>query len=169
MGFPGGSVVKNLSANAGDTDLIPGLGKIPWRRKWQHTQYSCVEIPWTEEPGRLQSRGWQSRTWQRLKDYKPWLLLSRLCVLNFTDIFTPIILRYFQNSIPRQMREIITYLKWKLPPQTKSTYKYEYTGIRAKPNLFTQLKSIFPDCRWMLSLHSLKYEVRCRSAISLQY
>ena len=33
--FPGGSVVKNLSANAGDTGLIPGLGRFPWRRKWQ--------------------------------------------------------------------------------------------------------------------------------------
>ena len=29
-GFPGGPVVKNPSVNAGDTDLIPGLGtKIP--------------------------------------------------------------------------------------------------------------------------------------------
>ena len=31
-GFPGGSVVKNLPANAGDTgnvDLIPGLGRFP--------------------------------------------------------------------------------------------------------------------------------------------
>ena len=26
-GFPGGSVVKNLSANAGDTGSIPGLGR----------------------------------------------------------------------------------------------------------------------------------------------
>ena len=25
MGFPGSSVAKNLPANAGDTDLIPGL------------------------------------------------------------------------------------------------------------------------------------------------
>ena len=31
------------------------VGKIPRRSKWQHTQYSCWEIPWTEEPGRLQS------------------------------------------------------------------------------------------------------------------
>ena len=36
-GFPGGSVVKNLPANAGDTGSIPGSGKIPWRRKWQPT------------------------------------------------------------------------------------------------------------------------------------
>ena len=40
MGFPGSSAVKNLPANAGDagdTGLIPGLGKIPWRRKWKPT------------------------------------------------------------------------------------------------------------------------------------
>ena len=31
-GFPGGSVVKNLPANAGDTGLIPGPGRshMPW-------------------------------------------------------------------------------------------------------------------------------------------
>ena len=28
-GFPGGSVVKNASANAGDVGLIPGLGRSP--------------------------------------------------------------------------------------------------------------------------------------------
>ena len=28
-GFPGGSVVKNPPANAGDTDLNPGLGQSP--------------------------------------------------------------------------------------------------------------------------------------------
>ena len=32
-GFPCGSVVKNLPANAGDAGL--NLGKITWRRKWQ--------------------------------------------------------------------------------------------------------------------------------------
>ena len=33
-------MVKNLPANAGDVreqGSIPGLGKIPWRRKWQPT------------------------------------------------------------------------------------------------------------------------------------
>ena len=37
----------------------PWVGKIPGRSKWQPTQYSCWEIPWTEEPGRLQSMGSQ--------------------------------------------------------------------------------------------------------------
>ena len=34
LGFPGGSVVKNLPANSGDD---PWVGKVPWRRKWQPT------------------------------------------------------------------------------------------------------------------------------------
>ena len=29
MGFPGGSVIKNPPANAGDMGLIPGLGRSP--------------------------------------------------------------------------------------------------------------------------------------------
>ena len=31
-GFPGGSVVKNLPANAGYTGSIPGLGRFPGER-----------------------------------------------------------------------------------------------------------------------------------------
>ena len=57
MGFPGGSVVKNPPANAGDVGSILGLGKIPWKRKWQpspvllprksHGQRSLVGFsPW---------------------------------------------------------------------------------------------------------------------------
>ena len=37
MGFPGGSVVKNSPANAGDTGSIPGLGKSPGEGAWQPT------------------------------------------------------------------------------------------------------------------------------------
>ena len=51
-GFPGGSVVKNLPTNAGgtgDADLTPWVGKIPWRRKWQPLQYSCLENPMDRE------------------------------------------------------------------------------------------------------------------------
>ena len=36
MGVPGGTVVKNPPANAGD-GFDPWVGKIPWRRKWQPT------------------------------------------------------------------------------------------------------------------------------------
>ena len=33
LGFPSGSVVKNLPANAGAAGSIPGSGRFPWRKK----------------------------------------------------------------------------------------------------------------------------------------
>ena len=55
LALPGGSVVKNLPANAGDIGSIPGSG-ISWRRTWQPSTLAW-EIPWTEEPGGFQSVG----------------------------------------------------------------------------------------------------------------
>ena len=37
MGFLGGLAVKNQPVNAGDVGSIPGVRKIPWRKKWQPT------------------------------------------------------------------------------------------------------------------------------------
>ena len=33
QGFPGGPDSKESACNAGDPGWIPGLGRIPWRRK----------------------------------------------------------------------------------------------------------------------------------------
>ena len=44
-GFPGGSVVKNLPANAGDMSSIPGLGRSPGERIGNPLQYSCLANP----------------------------------------------------------------------------------------------------------------------------
>ena len=44
-GFPGGSVIKNLAANTGDTGLIPGLGRSPGEGNGNPLQYSCLENP----------------------------------------------------------------------------------------------------------------------------
>ena len=44
--FPGGSVVKNLPANVGDTEdvgLIPALGRTPGVRNGNPLQYFCLE------------------------------------------------------------------------------------------------------------------------------
>ena len=45
MDFPGGSVVKNPPVNAGDTGLIPGLGKSPGVGNGNPLQYSCLRNP----------------------------------------------------------------------------------------------------------------------------
>ena len=51
MGFLGGSLVKNLPDNAGDSgDWVQSFGrKIPWRRKWEPTPVSL--------PGKPMDRG----------------------------------------------------------------------------------------------------------------
>ena len=43
--FPGGSVVKNLLANAGDLGLIPGRQRSPGEGNGNPLQYSCLENP----------------------------------------------------------------------------------------------------------------------------
>ena len=60
MGFPGGSVVKNLPASAGLQEMqVRSLGQEDPLEKEMATHSSIValEIPWTEEPGGLQSTG----------------------------------------------------------------------------------------------------------------
>ena len=58
LGFPGGAVVKNLPASAGDaggTGSVPGSGRSPGEGNSNPPQYLAWRIPWTEEPGGLQS------------------------------------------------------------------------------------------------------------------
>ena len=45
MDFTGGSVVKNLPANAEDVGLIPGLGRCPGEGNGHPLQYSCLGNP----------------------------------------------------------------------------------------------------------------------------
>ena len=53
---PGGSDGKESVCNAGDQSSIPGVGKIPWKKEMTtHSRILVWRIPWTEEPGRLQS------------------------------------------------------------------------------------------------------------------
>jgi len=58
-GFPNGSVVKNPLGKAGDP--VPFWGWEDPLEKKMATQSSILawEIPWTEQPGKLQTMGWQ--------------------------------------------------------------------------------------------------------------
>ena len=44
-GFLGGSEDKASACNAGDLDLIPGLGRSPGEGNGNPLQYSCLENP----------------------------------------------------------------------------------------------------------------------------
>ena len=45
MGFPGGSVVKNMPVKAGDAGSIPGSGRYPGEGNGNPLQYSCLGNP----------------------------------------------------------------------------------------------------------------------------
>ena len=58
--FPGGGSDRKESAcNAGDLGLIPGLGRSPGGGHGTPSSILIWRIPWTEEPGGLQSMGLQ--------------------------------------------------------------------------------------------------------------
>ena len=63
--LPGGSVVKNLCANAGDAGLVPGSGKSPGEGNGNPLQYPCPENP-------MHRGAWQAtvhgvtKSWTRL-------------------------------------------------------------------------------------------------------
>ena len=57
MDFPGSSDGKVSAYNAGDLGSI--LGRSLGEGNDKPLQYSAWKIPWTEEPGRLQSVGSQ--------------------------------------------------------------------------------------------------------------
>ena len=50
---------KNLPADAGELDSIPGLGRSPGERHGNPLRILAWEIPWTEDHRGLQAAGWQ--------------------------------------------------------------------------------------------------------------
>ena len=59
VGFPAGSDSKVSACSEGDLGSIPGLGRPPEKGMATHSSILAWRIPWTEEPGGLQSLGSQ--------------------------------------------------------------------------------------------------------------
>ena len=55
-GFPGGVVV---TGTAGDVGSVPGSGRSLGQEMAAPSSILAWRIPWTEEPGGLQSLGWR--------------------------------------------------------------------------------------------------------------
>ena len=62
MGFPGGSMVKNLSANEGGAGLIPGWERSPGEGNGNPFQYSCLGNP-------MDRRAWWATVHVVTKEY----------------------------------------------------------------------------------------------------
>ena len=68
MGFPGGSISKELACNAGDPSSIPELGRPPGEGRGNPLQYSGLENP-------IDRGAWEAtvhevaKSWTGLSDY----------------------------------------------------------------------------------------------------
>ena len=59
LGFPGGAMVNNPPARAGDVGLIPELARSLEQEMTAHSSILAWKMPWTEEPGTRQDVGSQ--------------------------------------------------------------------------------------------------------------
>ena len=89
--------VKNLLIKARDTrdtGSIRGSGRYPGERNGNSVQYSYLENPMKEQPGRLQSMGLQrvSHNWEQANSLRVWHFINR----NFQNLFKE---RRFWNNI----------------------------------------------------------------------
>ena len=57
MGLPGDSDDKEHTRNAGDLGSVLGSKRFPGEGDGYHSSILAWRIPWTEEPGRIQSMG----------------------------------------------------------------------------------------------------------------
>ena len=90
--FPGRIMVKTLSANAGDSGLIPGLERSPGRGNGNLFQYSCLE-------NSMDRGAWQTivhgvtKNQSRLSDWaRPILLAPRLSLMLLPLLRKPFLL-----------------------------------------------------------------------------
>ena len=115
-GFPSGSVVKNLPANAGSPagDAVQSLGREDPLEKEMATHSSILawRIPWTEEPGGLQFVGSQ----------KSFTFTSMYLNLQSTVFFFP----------ASQLEDLISPLAMEAVP-TAAEVRSPNTGPRGRP------------------------------------
>ena len=84
VGFPGGSVVKNLPINAGALGSIPGSRKSPGEGNGNQLQYSCLGNPMDREAWRPKVHGGlrESDRTERLSTHT-WCIVQLKCYFEF--------------------------------------------------------------------------------------
>ena len=93
LGFPGGSVVKNPPASAGDAGLIPELGRTPGEGNGNPLQYSCLESS-------MHTGAWWATVYGLAKSQ------TRLSDFTFTFHF---------HALEKEMATHSSVLAWRIP------------------------------------------------------
>ena len=126
LSVPGGTEVKNSPVNAGegrDTGLIPGSGRYLEKEMATHSSTLAWKIPWTEEPGALQSMGSQ-----RVRD--DWALMYH----TYTQVgWIPGCRTGDGGLVVKLYSDLPLYLGWQI--ENEIEYKVENNAkIKAKRN-----------------------------------
>ena len=93
MHFPGGSVVKNLTANAGDKGSIPGLTRFSGEGNGNPFKYSCLGNPTDREAWQATVHG-LAKSWAGLSNRARAYMRARththaiVSILNYIIYFT---------------------------------------------------------------------------------
>ena len=107
MGFPGGSVVKNPPAQQEAWIWSLGLEEPLEKETATHSSIVAWTIPWTEEPGGLQSMGWQrvGRDLATEDVYTVPYTMSKTTQIMPFNLHNNCIIRYFITSVS-QIRKL---------------------------------------------------------------
>ena len=98
-GFPGGSVVKILPANAGDMGSIRGSGRTPGEGNGSPLQYSCLENP-------MDRGAWWGTVHGVAKESNTTVTEHRAHIRRYTNVQTlsPAPVSRFQTIIPKRTK-----------------------------------------------------------------
>ena len=153
-GFPGGSDGEESACNAGDLALIPVSGRSPGEETG-HSSIPAWRIPWTEEPGRLQSTGSQRvrHNWVTLLSLIP--LTGSLALEHPTPVGWPrlsetLLPALLPSPVLSQVSEQHCDLKLSLPPLLP------FMGITPKiSGTCTSILAVTPDGPQTTSVHDI--------------
>ena len=138
QGFPGGSVSKKSTCNAGDhlgckrSGFDPWVWKVPWRRKWQPPPVSL--------PG--ESHGQRS-----LADYSPWVTKSQTR-LKQLSMHAPLLLHIFTSWYIEKMETFIWYTQVNWTNSGASIWSLVHPWFRT--SLFVAVVYL-PSCVWFFA------------------
>ena len=97
--FPDGSDGKDSACSAGDLSSTLGSGRPPGEGNGYPFHYSCIEIPWTQEPGGLQSMGSQRVRYDWVSDTFTFKAICLHKITNSKAVFKVSFLKYVQSKV----------------------------------------------------------------------
>ena len=146
-GFPGGSVGKESTCNAGDLGLIPGLGRSPGGRHGNPSQYSCLENPHGQR-SLVGCSSWGCKESDRTEQLSTHKVHSSNCSVNVSHYYYCCCCCYDHHHVPRNWSRATQLMKWQSLIQMQAQ-------VTPKPMHFPLPTNICEAQKWPLFVNIL--------------